>query len=182
MGEITTQKSSHTIQAVSDRRREAATTRTHAEAGLALAREHGFPFWTALGSILRGWALTEQEQPGDGIALMRQGLAALRATGSEVAVANFVALLANGYLRTGQTADGVTLIAETRRGGRATSIGPSWSGSRANCCCGRATREAAIGGLRPDARRTMPTPKPVFTEPSTARAESTRTRWSCARR
>ncbi len=36
-----------------------------------------------MGTILRGWALAEQGQEEEGIAQMRQGLAAYRATGAE---------------------------------------------------------------------------------------------------
>ena len=51
---------------------------------IALSTEQGFAFWLALGTILRGWALAEQGQGEEGIAQMRQGLAAYRATGAEL--------------------------------------------------------------------------------------------------
>ena len=41
----------------------------------------------ARGTILRGWALAVQGQGEEGIAQMRQGLAAWRATGAEVLTA-----------------------------------------------------------------------------------------------
>ena len=40
--------------------------------------------WVAEGTILRGWALAEQGQGGGGMAQIRQGLAAERATGAEL--------------------------------------------------------------------------------------------------
>ena len=51
---------------------------------LRSATEQGFPFWLALGTILRGWALAEQGQGEEGIAQMRQGLAAYAGHGSRV--------------------------------------------------------------------------------------------------
>ena len=51
---------------------------------MTLSTEQGFPFWLAIGTIVRGWALAEQGQVEEGIAQMHQGLAAYRATGAEV--------------------------------------------------------------------------------------------------
>ena len=50
---------------------------------LTLSTEHGFTQWLAWGTIYRGWALAEQGQGEEGIAQIRQGLAAYRATGAE---------------------------------------------------------------------------------------------------
>src|SRR5262249_25074961 len=65
------------------RRREAQRTYKQAEAALGLAREHGFAFRVAQATILRGWGLVEQGQGEAGLTQICQGLAALRATGSE---------------------------------------------------------------------------------------------------
>jgi class 3 adenylate cyclase len=53
-----------------------------ANAAITVSDEHGFPFFLALGTIVHGWALSE---PGreEGIAQIRQGSAAYRATGAE---------------------------------------------------------------------------------------------------
>src|SRR5262249_46086292 len=64
-------------------RREWQRTYELAEAALGLAREHGFAFRVAQATIGRGWALVEQGQGEGGLTQMCQGLAALRATGSE---------------------------------------------------------------------------------------------------
>ena len=47
-----------------------------------------------VGTILRGWALAEQGQSAEGIAQMRQGIAAWRATGAELSLPYCLALLA----------------------------------------------------------------------------------------
>ena len=49
---------------------------------IALATAQGFPHWAAHGTILRGWALAMQDQGEVGLAQVRQGLAAWRATGA----------------------------------------------------------------------------------------------------
>ena len=64
-------------------RREGQRTYEQAEAALGLAREHGFAFRVAQATMLRGWALVEQGQGEAGIVQIRQGQAALRATGAE---------------------------------------------------------------------------------------------------
>ena len=46
---------------------------------MTLSTEQGFPFWLAYGMVVRGRALVEQGQGEEGIAQLRQGLAARRA-------------------------------------------------------------------------------------------------------
>ena len=65
-------------------RRERQAAQERAEALITLSSEQGFPHWLAEGIILRGWALAEQGQGEEGIAQIRQGLAAWRTTGAEI--------------------------------------------------------------------------------------------------
>jgi predicted ATPase len=62
--------------------------------------------------MYRGWALAEQGQGKEGIAQIRQGLTAYRATGAEMARPYFLALLAEAYGKVGQTDEGLSLLAE----------------------------------------------------------------------
>ena len=66
-------------------RREGQAAQERAEAVIALSSEQGFALWLAWGTIVRGWALAEQGQGEEGIAQMRQGLAAYRPRGQSVA-------------------------------------------------------------------------------------------------
>lgn len=93
-------------------RREAQQTRELVEAILALATEHGFPFWLTWGTILSGWALAEQGRAADGIARMQQGMSAFRATGAELWRTHFLALLAEAYARAGRAEAGLKTLAE----------------------------------------------------------------------
>ena len=84
-----------------------------AEATLAIATEHGFSFWHALGLVMRGWALAEQGAGASGIAQLRQGLAAFLATGGETYRTYYLALLAEALGRGGQIEEGLGVLAET---------------------------------------------------------------------
>jgi class 3 adenylate cyclase/predicted ATPase len=92
--------------------RKVQAVQARTEALLTLAREHGFPFFLALGAIRQGWVLAEQGQAEEGIAQIRQGLAAYRATGAEVLRPNWLALLAEAYGIVGQTEEGLNALTE----------------------------------------------------------------------
>lgn len=65
-----------------------------------------------MGTILRGWALTAQGQEAEGIAQVRQGLAAYKATGTAVGQPYLLALLAEAYAKDGQAEGGLCILAE----------------------------------------------------------------------
>jgi predicted ATPase len=67
---------------VAQLRRDTQAVTERAEAVLALGNAYGFRIMVALGTVLRGWALAPQ-QPEEGMTQMRQGLAAMRAMGTE---------------------------------------------------------------------------------------------------
>ncbi|MDN0076322.1 adenylate/guanylate cyclase domain-containing protein [Crenobacter sp. SG2303] len=93
-------------------RREAQPTRELTEAAIALATEHGFPYFLAYGTILSGWVLAEQGCAAEGVERMQQGLAAYRATGAEHWQTHYLALLAEAYGRAGQTEAGLETLTE----------------------------------------------------------------------
>ncbi len=93
-------------------RREEQAAQARAEATIALSTEQGFAEVLAVGTIQRGWALTEQGQVEEGITQMRQGLAAHRATGAEALRSGHLALLAEAHGKAGQSEEGLTVLAE----------------------------------------------------------------------
>lgn len=95
-------------------RGEGPQVQHEAEAVLALAMEHGFPQWTAAGTLLRGWALAVQGQVEDGIEQMRQGLTATRMAGSEVAQPGRLTYLAQIYSQVGYAREGLQLLDEAQ--------------------------------------------------------------------
>jgi len=78
----------------------------------AHATAQGFPFWAAVGTILRGWALAMQGQGEEGIAQVRQGIAAYRAGGAALLVPYYCTVLAEVAAHLGRTADGLQALAE----------------------------------------------------------------------
>lgn len=92
--------------------REEQTTQEWAEKAIAVCTEHGFAFYLAMGMILRGWALVEQGQGDEGVTQLRQGLAAWRATGSELFRPHLLALLAEAHGKGGDVEAGMRVLAE----------------------------------------------------------------------
>jgi tetratricopeptide (TPR) repeat protein len=80
-------------------RRETHAAQERAETAITLSTEQGFPTWLANGMVLRGWALAEQGGKEEGIAQIREGLAARQAMGEELLRPYFLALLAEAYGR-----------------------------------------------------------------------------------
>ena len=93
-------------------RREEQLARERAEALISLSTEQGFPYWVVSGTIVRGWALTEQGQVEEGIAQMQRGLAAFRNMGVEVGRPRWLALLAEACGKVGQVEERLTTLAE----------------------------------------------------------------------
>jgi predicted ATPase len=97
---------------VSQFRRDVPAVHEHAAAAIALSTAQGFPQWAAYGTILRGWALAIQGQGEEGIAQVRQGIAAYRATGAVLWVPYLCTVLADVSANLGHTADGLQVLAE----------------------------------------------------------------------
>ncbi len=91
-------------------RQEGQATQEQAEAAMALSTEQGFPHWLAMGTILRGWALARPRE--EGTAQIRQGLAAWRAAGAELARPYFLTLLAETCEQGGPAEEGLSILAE----------------------------------------------------------------------
>ena len=92
--------------------REGQAVQAMAEAALALAEEQDFAFWLARGKFLRGWALAIQGAGEAGISQMRQGMEATRATGAEVGLSGFLALLAEAHGVVAQPERGLEVLSQ----------------------------------------------------------------------
>jgi predicted ATPase len=93
-------------------RRDVLAVHEHAETCLALATAQGFPLWAALGTSLRGWALALQGQGEEGLAQLRQGIAARRADRGSLHVPFWCTVLADVCARLGHPEDGLQALAE----------------------------------------------------------------------
>ena len=94
-------------------RRAEQTVQELSEVAITVSTNYGFAQWLAHGTILWGWALTQQGQGGEGgCAQMRQALEAWRAIGSELACPNYLLLLAETHGKLGQADEGLNLLTE----------------------------------------------------------------------
>jgi DNA-binding winged helix-turn-helix (wHTH) protein/predicted ATPase len=93
-------------------RREPRKAQECAEAALSVSTEHGLVLYQAMSTIIRGWTLIEQGRLEEAIEQMRHGLAAHRATGTEVICPHFMALLAEALGKTGQTEEALRVSQE----------------------------------------------------------------------
>ena len=69
---------------------------------LKISQEHGFSNWEAAAMVMKGWALTEQNNPDEGIAMICKGIAAWEQTRAQMLLPLFLGLLAQAYQRAGQ--------------------------------------------------------------------------------
>jgi predicted ATPase len=90
---------------------------------VVLASEQSFSFYGAQGTILRGWAKVKNGEMAEGMSLLRSGSTALRATGAELGMTFYTALLAGACDIAGQIEEAVTQLNDAlqiveRTGGR----------------------------------------------------------------
>jgi predicted ATPase len=93
-------------------RREEHHVQERAEAIITVSREEGFPYFLAIGTIFRGWALARQGQAEEGTAQLRQGLATHRTTGAKMAQSYLLAFLGEAYGVDGQPEAGLQVLDE----------------------------------------------------------------------
>jgi predicted ATPase len=90
--------------------RDVTTVHAYGNDSVALASEHGFPVWAALGRVLQGWAEAQEGQAMTGIVLIRDGLAAVEATGGRVSTPFYLALLAEALALAGKIEEGLATL------------------------------------------------------------------------
>jgi predicted ATPase len=78
----------------------------------ALSTEHGFPYWLGLATAFRGRSLVARGQAREGLTLLTQGLAALRATGAVTRTPTLLMSLAEAHAMLGHPGEGLNCLAE----------------------------------------------------------------------
>ena len=131
-------------------RRETQLAREAAETAIGLCQEQGFAYYLAWVTVMRGWALTAQRQGDEGMAEMRRGLDAIRATGARLRQPYYLALLAEACGQTGEVEAGVKMLAEGL--GAAHHHGECWQEAELY----RLQGELLIGSHDPRASRSQP--------------------------
>jgi predicted ATPase len=102
----------HFIAFLHYHRREAVAVQAQADTLLTLATAQELPLWVGHGTCWRGWALAIQGQEEAGMTQLRQGLAAVLATGQTLTQPLHLVLLAEAGEHTGQVEVGLHLLAE----------------------------------------------------------------------
>jgi serine/threonine protein kinase/tetratricopeptide (TPR) repeat protein len=93
-------------------RREKIEALKLAEAGIAHCDKHNIANDREWINIIRGWAMTGQEQPGPGIAEIRHSLAVLRATRAKVCSSMFLGMLSEALSKVEETQESFAQLAE----------------------------------------------------------------------
>jgi predicted ATPase len=75
-----------------------------------VATEQGFPHWYGEGTVYRGWVKVKDGDVAEGISLLRSGSCAYRATGAEIFMPHYIALLAEACEMAGQIEEAMTLL------------------------------------------------------------------------
>jgi predicted ATPase len=91
-------------------RREVEATLDLVEAFMQLAAEQAFAFLTALGTIMRGWALVARGDVDAGLNDLHEGITSVRSTGSRTAY--HLVYLAEAYAKAGSTDEGLQCVDE----------------------------------------------------------------------
>jgi predicted ATPase len=91
-------------------RRDVAAAQPHADALMTLAAAQGFALRLVQGRMLWGWALAMLGDAAEGVAQIRQGLAASQGVGPELMRPCWLALLAEAYSQAGQPEGGLEVL------------------------------------------------------------------------
>jgi class 3 adenylate cyclase/predicted ATPase len=89
-----------------------STIRLRAESMMQIALEQGFPYWSAIASMVIGRVLVGEGSHDAGIIRMREAMASLRETGGELIYNYALSLLAESYLMAREPEQGLAVIAE----------------------------------------------------------------------
>jgi predicted ATPase len=93
-------------------RRETSATRETGESMIAHCSEKGLPPFIPMGKIFRGGALAEAGELAEGITELRQGIAGVRATGTEYTLPLFYAWLGELCGKGGHVEEGLSSLEE----------------------------------------------------------------------
>jgi predicted ATPase/predicted Ser/Thr protein kinase len=92
--------------------RDVETLRDQTDTLLRLSTEKGVVLFRAFGTFVEGWLLVEGQQTTEGIARLRQGLAAIEAAGSLLGRPFLLAKLAEAHGKAGNAEEGLTVLSD----------------------------------------------------------------------
>lgn len=98
--------------AIRQARGEPIETRDAAERAISVGHTYRFPYWSAWGRMLRGWAIGRLGRLQEGVAEIEQGLADYRATGAELMRPHGLMLFAETVAAAGDPQHALNLLDE----------------------------------------------------------------------
>ena len=117
----------------------------YGEEATRLGQAHGLPSWVAWSGVLRGWVLVEQGQVAEGLAKLKEGIAAWRTIGWAHFVPFFLALQAEACLKLHRLDEGLAALATARTVPQMGGTGTGqlrWTGYMGNYCSSPEMRAA----------------------------------------
>ncbi len=90
---------------------DARAAKQQADVAIALCTEHKFAYYLAWARVIRGWALARERREDEGIIEMREGLAALHATGAGLRQPYYLGILAETLGAAGRIEEASDLVA-----------------------------------------------------------------------
>ena len=93
-----------------------STIPSRAESMMEIAREQGFPYWSAIASMIIGRSLVGQGNHDAGIIRMREAMTSLLEAGGELIYNYALSLLAESYRAAGEPGPGLAAVAEALEG------------------------------------------------------------------
>jgi predicted ATPase len=93
----------------------ARTMLQSAEKVLAISDDQGFPIWSAVGNVMRGWCLGAVGQAAESIPLMLKGIADYTATGCKILRPFYLMTIAQVYRTAEQPEEGLHRLAEAAK-------------------------------------------------------------------
>ncbi len=102
----------HCAAIVHHLRREPQLVEKREDAVIALSAEHGLSFWQWWALVVRGWAVAQQERGAEGIAQIREGLAAVKAGVADLGLPWGLALLAEASGNKSGAEEALNVLAE----------------------------------------------------------------------
>jgi DNA-binding winged helix-turn-helix (wHTH) protein/predicted ATPase len=94
-------------------RRDEPLAKIFAEAAYAISADHGLLLYQATTTVTRGWTLIELGRAEEAIELIRQGLVAYRATGTELLRPHFLVLLAEALKKANRIEEGLEVLEDS---------------------------------------------------------------------
>lgn len=96
-------------------RRDGRAALRESAATITVSDGQSLPFWSAFGTFIHGWAMSAEGQAREGIAQMRDGIAAWESTGARVWQPYFRGPLAEECWRNGEYAEAATVLQDAWR-------------------------------------------------------------------